>query len=728
MPGAGPHLAIHVHLLDDRWHGRPEWPPAPFRLFQALVAAAARGDDLAEADAEALAWLEAREPPLIIAPVVVPGRGHATYVPNNDLDAVGGNPDRVGEIRVAKRIRPRLMAADARLSYIWPEAAKVMPAEHLARLESIVRHLYQLGRGVDMAFAILERLDDERLDALSAASGMELHRPQQAGQGKTLAVPARGSLQSVRERYDDFRRRLQADAKKVHFRQPRKAFSAQACYACPPERQVFTLRNSKDAATYAPWRRTGVVKLVENLRDAAAVRLREALPEQAANVERYLIGRNAGRHDKALRVRIIPLASIGHAHAGGAIRRVLVEVPQACPLQADDVFWAFAGLSPDEAIDRVTGEITEGTVLVAEGDGFVENHYLRPAVHWRTVTPAALPVARKGRLTGGERLQLERQAVTAVRQALRHAGVAAQATSVRVQREPFDRNAAMAGEYAGGRFPHDRLWHVEIVFDRPVSGPIVIGDGRYLGLGVMAPVRSAREKAENRDVVALRLAGAGVPAVKRDVLLACTRAALMQLDAELHDGKTCPLFSGHEATGPRPSRPGMHAHVFLAALADDDGQIREVLIIAPWEADGHPDAQALKKEARGHFHDVVRQLNRLYGPDLPALAVMPEPAGKEAGHTLLRAAARWENATDYIATRHYREARDGAPEVFVAEDVRRELARRHMPAPQRVEVTRVQRKEGRLHARLVLSFARPVSGPLLLGWSSHKGKGMFRPA
>jgi len=282
-----------------------------------------------------------------------------------------------------------------------------------------------------------------------------------------------------------------------------------------------------------------------------------------------------------------------------------------------------------------------------------------------------------------------------VRQALRHAGVAAQAASVRVQREPFDRNASMAGEYAGGRFSSNRLWHVEIVFDRPVSGPVVIGDGRYLGLGVMAPVRPAREKAESRDVVALRLAGDGVPA---------------------------------EATGPRPSRPGMHAHVFLAALPDDDGHIREVLVMAPWEADGHPDAQALKKEARGHFHDVVRQLNRLYGADLPALAVMPEPAGNEAGQTLLRAAARWENATDYIATRHYREARDGAPEVFVAEDVRRELARRNMPAPQRVEVKQVQRKNGRLHARLVLSFARPISGPLLLGWSSHKGKGMFRPA
>src|SRR5262249_37316688 len=38
------------------------------------------------------------------------------------------------------------------------------------------------------------------------------------------------------------------------------------------------------------------------------------------------------------------------------------------------------------------------------------------------------------------------------------------------------------------RFTKERLWHVEIGFGRPVPGPLLIGDGRYLGLGLMAPV------------------------------------------------------------------------------------------------------------------------------------------------------------------------------------------------------------------------------------------------
>lgn len=37
------------------------------------------------------------------------------------------------------------------------------------------------------------------------------------------------------------------------------------------------------------------------------------------------------------------------------------------------------------------------------------------------------------------------------------------------------------------RFAKERFWHVEIEFKSPQSGPLVIGDGRYLGLGLMAP-------------------------------------------------------------------------------------------------------------------------------------------------------------------------------------------------------------------------------------------------
>lgn len=63
-----PSLVISVRFFGGRYHGldtegRPEWPPSPGRLFQALVASAAKGAILREEDRNAFAWLERLKAP-----------------------------------------------------------------------------------------------------------------------------------------------------------------------------------------------------------------------------------------------------------------------------------------------------------------------------------------------------------------------------------------------------------------------------------------------------------------------------------------------------------------------------------------------------------------------------------------------------------------------------------------------------------------------------------------
>jgi CRISPR-associated protein Csb2 len=125
--------------------------------------------------------------------------------------------------------------------------------------------------------------------------------------------------------------------------------------------------------------------------------------------------------------------------------------------------------------------------------------------HWRTVTPAALPAAAERRRIdpnnriddakgGRERKEECVKAGGAVIQALRHAGVAARVDEIRVQREPFESNGERAESFADGtRFSKHRLWHVEIKFSDSVAGPLIIGDGRFLGLGLLAPMVSAKD-------------------------------------------------------------------------------------------------------------------------------------------------------------------------------------------------------------------------------------------
>ncbi len=112
-------LLVAIRFHDGRYHGRPDWPPSPARLFQALVAGAARGETITKEDRCAFVWLESLKAPLIAVPPMRAGQGFSNFVPNNDMDAVGGDPNRVSKIRAPKLIRPTLFDAEAPLLYVW---------------------------------------------------------------------------------------------------------------------------------------------------------------------------------------------------------------------------------------------------------------------------------------------------------------------------------------------------------------------------------------------------------------------------------------------------------------------------------------------------------------------------------------------------------------------------------------------------------------------------------
>jgi CRISPR-associated protein Csb2 len=722
MSAAQRAFIIEVMLHDERWHGGSEWPPSPFRLFQALVAAAARGSQLHAADRQALTWLEELEPPTIAAPRTLgAAQPVLTYVPNNDLDAVGGDPDRVEEIRAPKRTQPRLLQGKPHFLYIWrfeAEDGAHAPSQHLIQ---ITRRLYQFGRGVDMAWARAQVLAPEEAIALLRRHDGTVHDPCDNG-SERLQAPTRGSLRSLEQRFANFRSRLKVNEKQIHFRQPPKPVSRMVGYHCPAHRQLFDIRDGAEPENFAAVGQRQVTHLVEQLRDMAAHRLREAGVEEGT-IERYLIGRNAGNQDKKRRVRIIPIPSIGHEHAGGNIRRVLIETPPDCPLHHEDIVWALTG----EVFNPDSGELT-GQVLVPSDDTSMLRHYgigdSEGHVLWRTITPAALPAPRHGK-TGSARLATEEQAIKAVRTALRHAGVRAHPAAIRVQREPFDRNSRRADQYQADneRFDPRALWHVEILFDEPVTGPLLIGNGRYLGLGLMAPAM-ARQRADRQEAFSFALSRP-LPASEMDKLLKVARAALMKLDAAGHERhRACPLFSGHPADDATPLRQGHHAHIFLAAPPDAQGQITHLHVIPPWLADHSTPARKLKEEQGRHFAVVTRRLKALFAPDLPRLAL--SRAMPQSADALFGPARAWASLTPYLPTRHPKgEERADLP-AFIAEDIRRELSRRALPLPERIEVTEVrQGPRGGLRALARLEFHAPVKGPFLLGRACHQGLGCF---
>jgi CRISPR-associated protein Csb2 len=723
-------LLLSVRFHDGRYHGVGDWPPSPARLFQALVAGAACGHDLADHDKAALAWLESLPAPIIAAPIVRLARGFTNFVPNNDLDAVGGDPLRVGKIRAGKTIRPALFDSVAPLLYAWTFRDDDADAALATAVCAIAERLYQLGRGVDMAWACGEILDAGEVEARLAAYEGAIHRPG-GTVGRSLPCPMHGSLDSLAARFHDARNRFSRGAGKQQlFTQPRKARFAMVSYDSPPRRELFDLREPGADASFAPWAVTRAVALVEKVRDDAAARLQMALPDKAATIDRVFVGRGATEADKATRIRIMPLPSIGHTYADHAIRRVLVELPPNCPLPAADIAWAFSGL--DLGVDYHTGEVLvpDAPILTPAADDTMLTHFGYGEGYrlWRTVTSAALPEAAKRRRIepsrirdraeqkgAEERIKEETQAASAVRAGLRHAGIDAPVESIRVQREPFEAKGARAEAFAEGtRFVKERLWHVEIAFTEPVRGPLVLGDGRYLGLGLLAPVR------QPRSIFAFALMGAKtLPGHEAAIAFAARRAVMARVQDKLGQGKPLPaFFTGHESTG-APNRPGNHAHLFYAV--DFSHKPARLLIVAPHRVE-HRLATKWDRECLHDLGEALAGFTILRAGEAGRFELTP--LGELPDDDPVCGLSRtWISAAPYRPTRHAK--RGTSIEDALVADMVAECARRNLPQPHVELLSYDTGPRGGVLARLHLTFAVSVEGPILLGHDAHRGGGVF---
>lgn len=720
-------LLIQAWLLDDRYHGNGDWPPSPARLFQAMVAGNAIGAELPADCADTLRWLEALPPPEIRSQRGRLGSSYTTFVPNNDLDAKGGDPARVVDIRVSKSIQPRHINACLPIVYAWKFAATDSAEAAAERVCAMAENIYQLGRGVDMAWAQAVVLDDEAVEQILDTMPGDIFRPG-SGQGEiALNCPQPGSLDSLLSRYQANRVRLKSikDGRKVkvYFTNPPKAELKRVNYN-PAERwRLFELRSQNANATFYLWSQHRAVALVEQVRDKIANHLAEALPDQTATIERIIIGRNASEGDKARRIQLIPIPSIGHTQANRSIRRLLLKVPADCPVDVGDIEWALSGLVISEHdTDRVT-------LIPAEDVGMLRHYALESGDSyrvWHSVTPVVLPLAAARRRIdprhckeeakpGTERADEEQRACAAVLQALRHAGLRMRVEAVRVQREPFSRRGVRAEDFARDtRFAKERLWHVELRFAEPAEGLIVIGDGRYVGLGLMAPDKDAVSGVWAYDIVD-GLKGNTSPELLTRSL---RRAVMAKIQMQIGARRTLPgYFTGHAPDG-SALRRGSHEHLAFAF----DPEQKRFYVIAPHLLESRT-AYRREKDYLEQLDLALRDFAQLRaGP--AGLLRLAQVSSTIAESQLLTRARRWETVTPYKLTRH---AKRLSPSEALCKDVLAEIRRLQLPIPD-VEVLSVdQGPKGGIEGHLRLEFPQTQPGPILIGRTRHFGGGLFMP-
>ncbi|MFW6106670.1 MAG: type I-U CRISPR-associated protein Csb2, partial [bacterium] len=395
------YLCISVTFLDPRFHGRgdggrPEWPPSPLRLMQAIVAAnaehVATGGEL---DA-ALVWLENQSPPMILAPKHTEGQAYRLSVPNNAMDLVAkawsrGNYFGTGDSspathRTMKTVRPTRMCDGDTVHYLWP--VNNTDSAPLGALARAAGRLVALGWGTDLVVARARNIPSAELHSLPG----QRWKPGPVTSPSVLRVPTCGTLQALLDRHEAFINRISEDG--LIPVPPLTCFDMVG-YRRPTDpvirpHAVFELRHTDGSfCAYSQRRLVHIAGMMRHLAKEAMV----ASPPTGADegwVEQYVVGHRNGNSSEHRQFSYLPLPSIGHPHADHAVRRVMI----AAPLGDDALLRHLARHLTGRQLEPENGTDfgPKGPpVLVRTYHDNVAAFYTPSSAAWASVTPVILP-------------------------------------------------------------------------------------------------------------------------------------------------------------------------------------------------------------------------------------------------------------------------------------------------------------------------------------------------
>jgi CRISPR-associated protein Csb2 len=516
--------------VDDR--DRAEWPPHPARLFCALVAAA-RG----EADRSALRWLEAQPSPLIVASGQPQESRRSAYVVANTLSVKGGNLAHPGRTN-GLWSRTKAVPESPTVSMVW---SVPVDADVVERLDQMARRVPYLGRSTGVALVAATAGEEATRDdgpgerQEQAADGRAVFEPCDLLDAEVSArVPYPGFLEDVDvqfeagrpawevSRYRGYRRRRPPAATRV----PASAGSAGTVAGggtvagVGAVAGVGTVTGVGAAAGGGTVTGVGTVTEVGTVAGAGAGAGRAGVEQVVPSVYTDVLvlqfsglrpqARLTTRMTEALRsavlkatggdapavlhghgadgrphVAFLALPDVGHEHADGHLLGLAVAVPDLPEPERRAVLRAVLGLRREDVNDVVDLRVPGlGQVELIYRPGLVRpwgaspERWRRGSRCWVSATPVVLDRYPK------RPDQVERE----VRASLRGVGLP-EPVDLRISAEPLLPGAARLRPNDLPAHARRRLFrHVAVTFDRRVLGPVLVGAGRYLGVGLLAPV------------------------------------------------------------------------------------------------------------------------------------------------------------------------------------------------------------------------------------------------
>ncbi|MXV89018.1 MAG: type I-U CRISPR-associated protein Cas5/Cas6 [Acidimicrobiales bacterium] len=439
-------------------HG--EWPPAPSRLFDALVAADGTGERCRHTDGSELGVLETAPCPSIEASV------QAHHQQLNDRFVVlqrGGSVTKQQQeyvARTAALVRPgvRVSPRVSTVLYRWPIE---IDDGKLRALQVRAARIGYLGCADSPVRVRIERLSD------TAASGAEVFEPDEAGD-VAIGVPAPGRVQMLDAAFAAWTEHGTSVGRSQY-----PALATKTTYRSPSVKEGTAAHGRVVAALILRPAVSGrrVAAVAATFKAAVLRRFQDHHGEEPPGVLHGHGFEKTGYH----LARYLSLPDVGHAHARGRIHAVALWLPPEC----DETI----GTAVREAVHSIRRLGGQGVDVSAEAwDGQRRplaarpGRWTRPSRRWVTVFPAIHE--RHVPLTLDE-----------IGRWCRHAGLP-QPVSFRSSRSPLLKGSASLAPtevHRPGK-PRRPYSHVELQFDEPVAGPVVIGSGRQRGFGLCLPV------------------------------------------------------------------------------------------------------------------------------------------------------------------------------------------------------------------------------------------------
>ena len=455
----------------------PDWPPQPDRVFSALASAWGIRGEL-PVERAALEWLEGQPPPVIRASAHSARTAPDVFVPPNDPKSSKAMDAYLRVLPERRRRQPRRFPVarpdDPNVELAWPEAPDAATIDALNAIAGCVGYIGHSASLTRCRFVAGDLVQSER-------KPIPARRRVYPGRLRELeeAHLARPDRPTIRPGAPVFAEPAHSPGISVEW-----LVLEAVCGEVPDIRASALVGRLLRQALMAGYRRAG---LGEHIPDIVSGHAPDGTPTRRPHVS------------------IAPLAFIGSPHADGRVFGFAVIPPSGGALLHIDGFRAaFETVAPYRADEQrrvltLKGPPLRNPLHLApapdDGDGkrsLRPEPYLEESTRWASVTPIVLDRHLK-RNDDAEVRGL-------VARACEHAGLPRPdpdrirvGKHAAVQGAPPSRPLAGEPPWTRWKLPKSlesrQLVHAVIDFDRSVSGPVLLGAGRFTGLGLCRGLR-----------------------------------------------------------------------------------------------------------------------------------------------------------------------------------------------------------------------------------------------